>query len=179
MAADYENRQKDTGMKKPDRIPAHGGKEMQIKQVESDEAKLHIARVILEALPEWFGIRQSREEYIENSAGKPFFCAYDAHQPVGFLYLKETGKHTIELAVMGVLKSYHRKGIGRLLFEEAKKEAKRLGYSFVQVKTVQMGKYAIYDDTNCFYRSLGFKELEVFPTLWDANNPCQIYVMAI
>ena len=51
--------------------------------------------------------------------------------------------------------------------------------SFIQVKTVQMGKYAEYDDTNRFYLSLGFKELEVFPTLWDEWNPCQIYIMAI
>lgn len=99
--------------------------------------------------------------------------------PVGFLYLKETGRHTVELAVMGVLKEYHRQGIGRKLFAEAKTEAKRIGYSFLQVKTVQMGRYDIYDDTNRFYLSLGFKELEVFPTLWDECNPCQIYIMAI
>lgn len=42
-----------------------------------------------------------------------------------------------------------------------------------------MGRYSIYDDTNRFYLSLGFKELEVFPTLWDEWNPCQIYIMAI
>ena len=42
-----------------------------------------------------------------------------------------------------------------------------------------MGRYKEYDDTNRFYQSLGFKELEVFPTLWDERNPCQIYVMAI
>ena len=80
---------------------------------------------------------------------------------------------------MGVRKEYHRQGIGRALFEQAKAEAKRLGYSFIQVKTVQMGRYSIYDDTNRFYLSLGFKELEVFPTLWDEWNPCQIYIMAI
>ena len=94
-------------------------------------------------------------------------------------YLKETGRHTVEMAVMGVLKEYHRQGVGRKLFMEAKNEAKRLGYSFIQVKTVQMGRYDIYDDTNRFYLSLGFKELEVFPTLWDECNPCQIYIMAI
>ena len=65
------------------------------------------------------------------------------------------------------------------IIEEAKQEARRQGYSFVQVKTVQMGRYSIYDDTNRFYLSLGFKELEVFPTLWDECNPCQIYIMAI
>ena len=114
-----------------------------------------------------------------DSKGRPFFCAYADDTPIGFLYLKETGRHTVELAVMGVLKEYHRQGVGRKLFAEAKNEAKRLGYSFIQVKTVQMGRYDIYDDTNRFYLSLGFKELEVFPTLWDECNPCQIYIMAI
>ena len=98
---------------------------------------------------------------------------------LGFLYLKETGKDTVELAVMGVLEEYHRKGIGKELFNRAKKAAKEMGYSFIQVKTVQMGKYKSYDDTNRFYLSIGFKEFEVFPTLWDKWNPCQIYVMGI
>ena len=152
---------------------------MQIKIIVSDADKEIIARTILESLPDWFGIPEATEEYIADSKGRPFFCAYADDTPIGFLYLKETGRHTVELAVMGVLKQYHRQGIGRKLFMEAKNEAKRLGYSFVQVKTVQMGRYDIYDDTNRFYLSLGFKELEVFPTLWDEFNPCQIYIMAI
>lgn len=152
---------------------------MQIKQIESDAAKERITRTILESLPDWFGIPESTEEYIADSKGRPFFCAYADDVPIGFLYLKETGRHTVELAVMGVLKEYHRQGVGRKLFAEAKNEAKQLGYSFIQVKTVQMGRYDIYDDTNRFYLSLGFKELEVFPTLWDECNPCQIYIMAI
>ena len=152
---------------------------MQTQKIECDHTRRIIARTILESLPEWFGIPEATEEYIGDSIGKPFFCAYDADRPVGFLYLKETGRHTVELAVMGVLKEYHRQGVGRKLFAEARNEAKRLGYSFIQVKTVQMGRYDIYDDTNRFYLSLGFKELEVFPTLWDECNPCQIYIMAI
>lgn len=152
---------------------------MLIKQIKSDPDKRSIARAILESLPDWFGIPEATEEYIADSDGKPFFCAYDGEMPVGFLCLKETGRHTVELAVMGVLKEYHRQGVGRKLFAEAKNEAKRLGYSFIQVKTVRMGRYDNYDDTNRFYLSLGFKELEVFPTLWDECNPCQIYIMAI
>ena len=152
---------------------------MVIRQIDSDIEKASIARTLLESLPNWFGIPESTEEYIVDSKGRPFFCAYADDVPIGFLYLKETGRHTVELAVMGVLKEFHRQGVGRKLFAEAKNEAKRLGYSFVQVKTVQMGRYEIYDDTNRFYPSLGFKELEVFPTLWDECNPCQIYIMAI
>ena len=152
---------------------------MIIKQIASDSDKRSLAKTILESLPDWFGIPEATEEYIADSKSKPFFCAYDGEMPVGFLYLKETGRHTVELAVMGVLKEYHRQGVGRKLFTEAKNEAKRLGYEFIQVKTVRMGRYDIYDDTNRFYLSLGFKELEVFPTLWDECNPCQIYIMAI
>ena len=60
-----------------------------------------------------------------------------------------------------------------------KNSAANEGYSFMQVKTVQMGKYKEYDDTNCFYIHMGFKEFEVFPTLWDEWNPCQIYAMTL
>lgn len=150
-----------------------------IRQITDDLEKSVITRNVLEALPEWFGIPEAREEYIRDSKEKLFFCAYDAGTPVGFLYLKETGKDTVELAVMGVLKEYHRKGIGTELFNSAREIARAQGYSFIQVKTVQMGKYEEYDQTNRFYINLGFKELEVLPKLWDEWNPCQIYVMAL
>lgn len=57
--------------------------------------------------------------------------------------------------------------------------AKTKGYKLIQVKTVQYGKYEEYDRTNLFYRAMGFYELEVFPTLWDEHNPCQILVKPI
>ena len=152
---------------------------MKILEISNDTEKKNITRYILEALPDWFGIPEAREEYINLSAGKVFFCAFKEDKPVGFLYLKQTGKATVELAVMGVLKEYHRNGIGKALFERAKTVACEKGYSFIQVKTVQMGKYDVYDATNRFYLSLGFRELEVFPTLWDAENPCQIYIAAL
>lgn len=152
---------------------------MEILQISNDIEKKNIARFILEALPDWFGIPESRDEYIEESNGKIFFCAYKDENPIGFLYLKQTGKDTVELAVMGVLKEYHRNGIGKSLFECAKQVSSEQGYSFIQVKTVQQGKYKQYDKTNQFYSSLGLKEFEVFPTLWDEWNPCQIYIMAL
>ena len=149
------------------------------KEKTEDSQKQAIAHTILEALPDWFGIPEAREEYIRESAGKLFFCAYDEETPIGFLYLKETGKDTAEIAVMGVRKERHRQGLGKKLFGSAKEAARKAGYSFLQVKTVQMGHYADYDSTNLFYLSLGFREFEVFPTLWDPQNPCQIYVMAL
>ena len=150
-----------------------------VKEIIDEEDKKRITRLILEALPDWFGVEESREEYIRDSVDRPFFAAFCEDRPVGFICLKETGKDTAELCVMGVLQEYHRKGVGRKLFERLHDEAKRRGYSFLQVKTVKMGMYEDYDATNRFYLSLGFKEFEVFPTLWDELNPCQVYVMAL
>ena len=89
---------------------------IRIVSVEEATEKQRISRSILEALPEWFGISEAREQYIKESVAQPFFAAVDAEKAIGFLCLKETGKETVELSVMGVLKDYHRRGVGRKLF---------------------------------------------------------------
>ena len=150
-----------------------------IRLIDDVQENKTIARFVLESLPEWFGIPEAREQYIRESADEIVLASVEDDQPNGFLCLKETGKDTVELAVMGVLRECHRKGIGRELFEHAKQIAVEKGYSFLQVKTVQMGRYEESDNTNRFYLSLGFKEFEVIPTLWDEWNPCQIYVMSV
>ena len=146
----------------------------------SDPARrVEIARTILSQLPEWFGIPAATEGYITDAAHEPCFVCEKDGAPVGFLCLKETGRSTVELAVMGVRKDCHRQGIGRALFTAARDYAAARGYAFLQVKTVEMGRYPEYDATNRFYQSLGFQEFEVFPTLWDEWNPCQVYVLSL
>ena len=150
-----------------------------IRQLHQPEEKQAIARAILTALPEWFGIPEAREDYIRRSAAQPCFAAYEEGTPVGFLCLEETGRATVEVYVMGVVKRCHHHGIGTALFLAAKAWAAEQGYAFMQVKTVQEGRYPEYDATNAFYRRLGFQEFEVFPTLWDEWNPCQVYVLSL
>ena len=150
-----------------------------IRFIEDANEKRKISREILEALHDWFEVDESREQYIRESADQPFWAYVDEGGNGGFLCLKETGKETMELAVMGVRKECHRKGIGRRLFAAAKDYAAQQGYEFIQVKTVKSGVYEDYDITNKFYRSLGFKELEVLADYWDEANPCQIYVMSL
>ncbi len=150
-----------------------------IRFIEDKDEKRKISREVLEALKEWFEVNESREQYIRESADQPFWAAFEDDVPAGFLCLKETGKETMELAVMGVKKEFHRHGLGRRLFAASKDYAALKGYSFIQVKTVRSGMYEDYDKTNEFYKSLGFKELEVFEEYWDAANPCQVYVMSL
>lgn len=150
-----------------------------IRFIGDKEEKKRLSREVLEALKEWFEVDGSREQFIRESADQPFWAAFENDTLAGFLCLKETGKETMELAVMGVKKEFHRHGVGRRLFAAAKDYAAAKGYSFIQVKTVRSGMYEDYDRTNEFYKSLGFKELEVFEEYWDAANPCQVYVMSL
>lgn len=147
--------------------------------IEAEEEKMEIAGVILADLPEWFGLPESTAEYINECRTMPFLAAFTDEEPAGFIALKETSPYTAEIYVMGVKKAYHRSGIGKMLFQAFYAFAKEHGYSFLQVKTVQKGHYAEYDHTGEFYRKMGFLEFECMETLWDAWNPCQIFVMAV
>ncbi|WP_160688050.1 GNAT family N-acetyltransferase [Clostridium sp. C2-6-12] len=141
--------------------------------------KEKIAMEILSDLPEWFGLPESTQEYINCSKEMPFWADIENKKVRGFITLKETSPYTVELYVMGVLKEFHRNKIGYNLFNAFYEYSKNQGYLYMQVKTVKEGCYEEYDKTIGFYKKLGFKELECFPTLWDEWNPCQIFIMSI
>jgi ribosomal protein S18 acetylase RimI-like enzyme len=147
--------------------------------IDDRKQKELISSTILADLPDWFGLPDSTAEYIKTSQELPFWAEIENNTAKGFIVLKETSSHTAEIYVMGVLKSFHNSEIGKELFEAFYNFSKSRDYSFIQVKTVQEGRYMEYDKTIQFYKKLGFKELECFPTLWDKWNPCQVYIMAI
>ena len=154
-------------------------KELVIKEIVDIDEKEKISREILNDLPEWFGMPESTEEYIVDSQDKPFIACFMDNEAVGFVVLNSTSTDCADIFVMGIKKKYHRMGIGTKLNDAYEELAKKLGYTYSQVKTVQSGHYKEYDITNNFYKSVGYKELEVFPTLWDEWNPCQIYIKYI
>lgn len=147
-----------------------------VNRVEDIDEKEKIAREILYDLPEWFGIPESTESYITDSKDMPYLAAYVDGKLAGFIVLNATSKDTADIFVMGVKKEYHKKGVGTVLNEAYENLARDLGYTYSQVKTVKSGHYAEYDITNKYYVSMGYVELECFPDMWDAWNPCQIYI---
>ena len=149
---------------------------MKVKEVVDKKEKEAILREILNDLPEWFGLPESTENYIIDSQDKPFLACYVNDEVAGYVVLNATSKDCADIFVMGVKKKFHRMGIGSKLNDAFETMAKKLGYTYSQVKTVKMGHYKEYDITNNFYMAMGYKELECFPTLWDEWNPCQIYV---
>lgn len=54
---------------------------MKIKLLTDNAEKQKVTRLILEALPDWFGIPEARENYIAESIDNIFFCAYDGERP--------------------------------------------------------------------------------------------------
>lgn len=79
-----------------------------IIRVENPAEKAEISAHILHALPDWFGLPDSTQKYIDDSRSMPFFAAVQENQAVGFAALKETSPCAGEIYVMGVLPARHR-----------------------------------------------------------------------
>ena len=61
-----------------------------IIHITDPKQKAAIAAAILYALPEWFGIPESTENYISESKDLPFFACVEENIPIGFMTLRET-----------------------------------------------------------------------------------------
>lgn len=151
---------------------------MEIINITSKNDKARIVKEVLADLPEWFGLPDSTQAYIDEASDLPLWTARVSESDIGFVTLKETGPHTAEIHCMGVKKAFHRQGIGRQLQNTLESSIKDK-YKFLQVKTVDEGHYDEYDLTIQFYESMGFERLEVFPDMWDEWNPCLVMVKHI
>ncbi len=151
----------------------------EVREIFDSKEKEKIAAEVLYDIPEWFGIPESTQSYIDESQAKPFIACFADDETAGFIVLNATSEDCADIYVMGIKKKFHRMGIGTMLNEAYEAMAREKGYTYSQVKTVQKGRYKEYDITNSFYVSVGYKELECFPTLWDEKNPCQIYIKYI
>ena len=56
-----------------------------IVEIKDSKEKQAISRKVLEALTDWFGIEESREEYISDSADWTLFAAKEEDEAIGFL----------------------------------------------------------------------------------------------
>jgi XTP/dITP diphosphohydrolase len=160
-------------------IPATG---IEIRiEAEADPDRRHaIVRNILSALPDWFGIPEAIARYAEDARGLTLLAARRRDETLGFITLKLHGAHAIELHCMGILSDHHRHGIGRRLLRAAEAQALSRGIEFLSVKTLAPEARSLpYERTRAFYRAMGFRELETFPTLWSKEDPCLLMVKAL
>lgn len=141
--------------------------------------KYELVKRILNALPTWFGIADALEEYAVQSSTMPVLVCYKGEEIIGFVALKKTSDVVMEHYVLGVLPSYHRKGIGKALLKAAEVHCQTQGYKFMQVKTVApCANNASYLKTYAFYKAMGYENVEVLP-LWDEHNPCLLMIKVL
>lgn len=151
---------------------------IEVREVRDANQKMAAVAQVLKDLPEWFGIPESTQAYIEGAKDLRVWAAYQESDVVGFISLSYSSKDCAEIDCLGVKKSFQGQGIGRELIATLEGEAvKQVDY--LQVKTVAEGSNKDYDRTNAFYRSVGFKKVEIFPQLWDPQNPCQVLIKKI
>ena len=146
-----------------------------IEEVKYENQKKAVVAEVLKDLPEWFGIPESTQAYIEGATTLQVWAAYQESDLTGFVSLSYSSEDCAEIDCLGVKKSYQGRKIGSQLLANLESEARKK-VDYLQVKTVAEGSNKDYDRTNVFYRSLGFKKLEIFPQLWGSQNPCQILI---
>lgn len=149
-----------------------------IEEVKDDDQKMAVVAEVLKDLPEWFGIPESTQAYIEGAKDLQVWAAYQERDLAGFVSLSYSSEDCAEIDCLGVKKAYQGRGIGSQLLATLESEASK-NVDFLQVKTVAEGSNKDYDRTNVFYCSFGFKKLETFPQLWGSQNPCQILIKKI
>jgi GNAT superfamily N-acetyltransferase len=155
-----------------------GGQEVDIadyliRVIADRQDKAAIADQVLRSLPDWFGIEDARVAYVQTSQDLPFWAAYVEACPVGFLSLQRHNAYTSEIFCMGIEQAFHRHGIGKALVSAAIQFSRDQGSEFLTVKTLDASRSDEgYARTREFYQAMGFRPLEVFPTLWGEDNPC-------
>ena len=81
---------------------------------------------------------------------------------------------------MGVDPNLHRQSCGSKMITELERRLNKQGIEFLQVKTLSEERECeFYKKTRLFYKSQGFREVEVFPTLWDKSNPCLLMIKGL
>lgn len=144
-----------------------------IQEITLSEEKAYICNTILRALPDWFGIESAIVAYVEEVQSMPFFAAFDDDKLVGFIAIKKHNPYTYEVYVMGVLQEYHRHGVGKKLIQFCESFCRDNEAEYLTVKTLDESREnESYEKTRQFYLAMGFRPLEVFPLLWDKENPC-------
>ena len=153
---------------------------LDLEKIEDKIRKKEVCLKILRDLPEWFGIESSLLKYSEEVMEKDFYTVLISGEPAAFVSVKINNEFTAEIYVIGMLKKFHRMGIGKILIEKIEKNLIEKGYKFLMVKTVSESlDNAAYAKTRLFYKKVGFLPLEEIVEIWGEKNPCLIMVKTL
>lgn len=150
-----------------------------IREITDDIEKQRIAREILIDLPEWFGIEEALNDYVDSVVKYPFIVI-EEDEVIGFYSLREENPETLDMYVLGIKKKYHGKGYGSKLQNFIDAWAKEKGYKRLIVLTLSSKSTdKNYAMTRDFYHKVGFVDMYESDKIWDEYNPTLIMMKVI
>lgn len=152
---------------------------MQLKfiTVVNKEEKSKICKEVLKDLPLWFGRPKANKHYCKEVKKYSFIKIILKDQVIGFISIKENSLFVSELYVLGILKKYHRQGIGTKAIKFIAQLLKKRKIKYLEVKTLDKSKKSKeYEKTRLFYVKLGFIPLDILENEWGTNNPALIMI---
>ncbi len=127
-----------------------------IEEIKDEDQKMSVVAEVLKDLPEWFGIPESTQAYIEGAKDLQVWAAYQKSELTGFVSLSYSSEDCAEIDCLGVKKGHQGRGIGSQLLANLESEAgKQVDY--LQVKTVQKVQIKIMTERMSFIEVLVLK----------------------
>ena len=83
-----------------------------IKEVKYEDQKMAVVAKILKDLPEWFGIPESTQAYIEGAKDLQVWTAFQESNLLGFVSLSYSSEDCAEIDCLGVKKLIKVEGLG-------------------------------------------------------------------
>ena len=140
---------------------------------QNPDAKERICRDLLQSRPDWFGIPEAVERFCGEVRDLPMWVVRLADEIAGLATLRQHFPAAAELHLIAVRPTHHRAGIGARLLAAIEAHLNGTATRVLTVKTLApTAGDPFYARTHRFYAAQGFVPLEVFPTLWNAENPC-------
>lgn len=137
------------------------------------DTKERICRDVLESLPDWFGIPEAIEQFCHEVRGLRMWVARKNGEIAGFATVQQHFPVTAELHLIAIRAAHHREGVGEQLLDKIEVHLRKKATRILTVKTLAPSAGdRLYARTHRFYAAQGFVPLEVFPTLWNEENPC-------
>jgi ribosomal protein S18 acetylase RimI-like enzyme len=134
-------------------------------------------RRIIDTIPEWFGMPDSNDEYVEKASTLINVVARDGDEVVGICLLLPHNPRSVEIDFLGVPRDRHRQGIGRLLLEHIERELRVDDVRLLHLKTFGPSvPNEPYARTRRFYEAMGFVAMEERTDIWGPTNPCLMLV---
>jgi XTP/dITP diphosphohydrolase len=144
-----------------------------IAREHDSDARARICRDLLAALPDWFGLPESNARFEQEVRDLPMWVARLGNHSVGFATVRQHFPATAELHLIAIDPAHHRHNIGAKLIGVIENHLRTTATRHLTVKTLAPEAGDLdYARTHRFYAAQGFLPVEVFPTLWDPENPC-------